>query len=142
MLTHSIFGKDFQNLKEETSRRSQCLHFTVNCRALAFIVLSKNRTQNCATDRQLSDIHTNEIIYARFRRYVCISFVNFLLRKKYIAQLKNWKTYESFFHIPKVSMKCHFFIIFGKTVILYLNGLIGVKSLCLILSQQITKKGK
>ena len=32
--------------------------------------------------------HTDEIIYVRFFRYVCISFANFLLCKKYIAQLK------------------------------------------------------
>ena len=37
--------------------------------------------------RQNSDRHTDEIIYVRFRRYVCISFANFLLCKKYIAQL-------------------------------------------------------
>ena len=65
-----------------------------------FIVLSCNRTQNCATDRQNSegqtegqkDRHTDEIIYVRFRRYVCISFANFLLCKKYIAQLNNWSS--------------------------------------------------
>ena len=65
--------------------------FAGNRRSLAYIVLSNNRTQNCATDRQTeeqnSDRHTYEIIYVRFRRYVCISFANFLLRKKYIAQL-------------------------------------------------------
>ena len=33
--------------------------------------------------------HTNEIIYVRFRRYVCISFDNFLLCKKYIAELNH-----------------------------------------------------
>ena len=38
--------------------------------------------------RQTEFGHTDEIIYVRFRRYICISFVNFLLRKKYIAQLK------------------------------------------------------
>ena len=59
--------------------------------SLVFIVLSCNRTQNCATDGQTEWIrtyrHTDEIIYVRFRRYVCINFVNFLLCKKYIAQL-------------------------------------------------------
>ena len=66
--------------------------FCRNRRSLAFIVPSYNRTQNCATDRQNSDRqkdrHTDEIIYVRFRRYVCISFANFLLHKKYIAQLE------------------------------------------------------
>ena len=41
------------------------------------------------TEGQNSDRHTYEIIYARFRGYVCISFAIFLLRKKYIAQLNN-----------------------------------------------------
>ena len=41
------------------------------------------------SDRQNSDRHTDKIIYVRFRRYVCISFANFLLCKKYIAQLNN-----------------------------------------------------
>ena len=31
--------------------------------------------------------HTDEIICVHFLRYVCISFANFLLCKKYIAQL-------------------------------------------------------
>ena len=44
--------------------------------------------------RQNSDKHTYEIIYVRFRRYVCISFVNFLLRKKYIAQLNKPVEYK------------------------------------------------
>ena len=38
------------------------------------------------TNRQ-TNRHTDEIIYVRFCRYVCISFANFFLRKKYIAQL-------------------------------------------------------
>ena len=39
--------------------------------------------------RQNSEFgHTDEIKYVRFRRYVCISFAIFLLRKKYIAELK------------------------------------------------------
>ena len=37
--------------------------------------------------RQTEFGHTDEIIYVRFRWYVYISFANFLLRKKYIAQL-------------------------------------------------------
>ena len=39
------------------------------------------------TERIWTDRHTDEIIYVRFRWYVCISFANFLLCKKYIAQL-------------------------------------------------------
>ena len=31
--------------------------------------------------------HTDEIIYVRFCRYVCISFANFLLCENYIAQI-------------------------------------------------------
>ena len=46
------------------------------------------------TDRQneFGDRHIDEITYVRFRRYVCISFANFLLRNKYIAQLKKEQT--------------------------------------------------
>ena len=36
--------------------------------------------------------HTDEIIYVRFRRYVCISFANFFLCKKYITQLNQMAT--------------------------------------------------
>ena len=42
------------------------------------------------TDRQTNrqrNRHTDEINNVRFRRYVCINFANFLLRKKYIDQL-------------------------------------------------------
>ena len=42
-----------------------------------------HRTTNRQTNR-----HTDEINYVRFHRYVCINFANFLLRMKYIAQLK------------------------------------------------------
>ena len=38
-------------------------------------------------NRQTEFRHTDEKIYVRFRRYVCISFAIFFLRKKYIAQL-------------------------------------------------------
>ena len=34
-----------------------------------------------------TDRHTDEVIYVRFRWHVYISFANFVLRKKYIAQL-------------------------------------------------------
>ena len=59
--------------------------------SLAFIVLSCNRTQKCATEGQ-TEGHTDEIIYVRFRRYVCISFANFLvcdLKKKKKKNKKN-----------------------------------------------------
>ena len=46
--------------------------------------------------------------------------------------IKNWITYESFFQITKVSIKCNFFNNFGKTVNLSFNGLTGVNSLCSI----------
>ena len=36
-----------------------------------------------------TDRYTYEIKYVRFRRYACISFAIFLLRKKYIVQLDN-----------------------------------------------------
>ena len=39
-------------------------------------------------DRIRTKGHTDEIIYVRFRRYICISFANLLLCKKYIAELK------------------------------------------------------
>ena len=35
-----------------------------------------------------------------------------------------------FFHITKVSIKCHFIYNFGKTVTQISNGLTGVNSLC------------
>ena len=75
--------------------------FTANWKSLAFIVLSNNRAQKCATERQ-TDRHTDEIIYVRFRRYVCMSFANFLLHQKYakhfaprIAHLNNMIKYHS-----------------------------------------------
>ena len=54
--------------------------------------------------------------------------------------LKHWITYESFFHINKVKIKCHYFENYGKTVDLIFNGLTGVNSLCLISGQEIIKK--
>ena len=39
-------------------------------------------------------------------------------------------------------MKCHFIDNFSKTVNLIFNGLTGVDSLCSILRQEITKKGR
>ena len=45
---------------------------------------------------------------------------------------KNWIAYESFLIITKVSIKCHFFKHFGKTVNLSFNGLTDVNSLCSI----------
>ena len=53
---------------------------------------------------------------------------------------KNWIAYESFLIITKVSIKCHFFKHFGKTVNLSLNGLIGVNSLCSIYSTKDAKE--
>ena len=53
--------------------------------------LKQPYTKLCHRQAELGQTegHTDEIIYVRFRRYVCISFANFLLCKKYIAQLKN-----------------------------------------------------
>ena len=62
--------------------------------SLDFIVLSYNRTQSCVTEGQTG--HTDEIIYVRFHRYVCISFANFLLCKKYITQLNNTHILDDF----------------------------------------------
>ena len=55
-------------------------------------------------------------------------------------QLKNWIVYESFFHITKVGIKCHFFNNFGKTVNLNFNGLTGVNSLRSIYLNKDAKK--
>ena len=56
--------------------------------------------------------------------------------------LQNWITYESFFRVTNVSMKCHFVDKFGKTVNLNFNGLTEVNSLCSISSQEKTKRGR
>ena len=78
--------------------------------SLAFIVISHNRTQNYATDRQTEfgqtegqkNKPTDEIIYVRFCRYVWVSFANFLLRKKYVAQIKNIRVYMYILILPPV----------------------------------------
>ena len=49
-------------------------------------------------------------------------------------------TYETFFHITKVSIQCHFFNNFGKTVNLSFDGLTGVNSLCSIYFDKVAKK--
>ena len=46
--------------------------------------------------------------------------------------IKNWTTYESFVHIIKVSIKCHFFNNFDKTLNLNLKELTSVNSFCSI----------
>ena len=49
-------------------------------------------------------------------------------------------TYESFLHITKASIKCHFLNNFGKTVNLNFNGLTGVNSLCSIYFKKDAKE--
>ena len=59
-----------------------------------------HRTTDRTTDR-----YTDEIIHVRFHRYVSISFTNFLLRKKYIAQLNKivYIISRTFFYLFKLS---------------------------------------
>ena len=59
--------------------------------------------------------HTDEIIYVRFRRYVCISFANFLLCKKYIAQLNKSPDNEFLKHkcLASAFIYCQIFIKIG-----------------------------
>ena len=52
-------------------------------------------TKLCHRQTEFGD--TDEIIYVRFHRYVCISFANFLLCKKYIAQLNNGTNINCFY---------------------------------------------
>ena len=55
--------------------------------------------------------------------------------------IKTLDNLRKFFHITKVSIKCHLFDNFAKTVNLNFNGLTGVNSLYSISRHEMTKKG-
>ena len=73
----------------------------------------------------------NACRYRVIRTY--IKYQSFIIKKNRI-------TYESFFPITKVCIKCHIFNNFGKTGNLSFNGLTGVNSSCSIYFTENAKK--
>ena len=85
----------------------------------------------------LQELHLPGIPYQ-----MMLLLMNLTTRLIYRMSQKSLTSYDSFFHINKVSIKCHFFDDMGKTVYLNFNGLTSVNSLCSISGQKMTKKGR
>ena len=85
----------------------------------------------------LQELHLPGIPYQ-----MMLLLMNLTTRLIYRMSQKSLTSYDSFFHINKVSIKCHFFDDMGKTVYLNFNGLTSVNSLCSIPSQEMIKKGR